>query len=181
VTFTTRAQPLTDTLDLLTHSTDVPLAWQRLANDVYTVRPEPSSSTEGTPAPATKQSSSQAENSLPAKTGNKRNALFAIPRRTAGIAFSGGNPVAAILIYKSAFYSEDDDFSCEIVGVGTKVPSGVEGVPDLRVESITSRQVVLRVTSGDNGAVSAPLVGTRVVVPLQSLAQARENKNSPRK
>jgi hypothetical protein len=83
-----------------------------------------------------------------------------VPRRVAGILYNGS--VSAILETGSPGTG-----AVEVVQPGSKVPSGIAGIPDLTVASITPTQITLRANDGRTVNVALSGVPTALAGSLQ--------------
>jgi hypothetical protein len=126
------------------------LTWAR-ESDVFIVKPRPGKKNDAQDAAAEKTAGPRPSPSL-----------AEIPRRAAGIA--RGEQWYAILVTGDGARADE---TAKVVKVGDRVPSGVPGVADLKVEKINAREVVLALPEGVLVAGQAMLT-----VPVKRLSSA---------
>jgi hypothetical protein len=124
------------------------LMWVR-ESDVFIVKPKPGEKKEVAK-----------EASVTARYGS----VADVPRRAAGIA--RGDQWIAILVTGEGTQADE---KAKILRVGDKVPSGVPGIADLKVEKITAREVVLALPDGVLAGGEATLT-----VPVKRLPSAKD-------
>lgn len=167
VTIKLRESLFEEALNAITQSVDPPLLWTRTMN-VYIIRFDPlarqTTSEPARPRETPNATNSPKSNALPSR--NLREALLVFPRRVAGISYKGDTGLAAILLNGEENALDNPDDEPFPVKPGASVASGVQGIPKLFVESISPKQVVLRVPRDEN-TIRSHVDGFRIFVPLR--------------